>query len=221
VSPTINVQVWSDIACPWCFIGKRRLEEGIRRFTAEHDADGEVTYRSFELSPDTPVDYAGTTTDYLAQRKAMAVDQVQAMLAQVTAIAAEEGLAYDFDAVRHTSTRKAHELLHLAKERGLQLATLETLFAAYFEQGRHLGHQDVLVELAERAGVDAREAREALADGRYAEAVRADVAEAARLGIQGVPFYVVDGRYGVSGAQRAEVFAQALTQAAQDRAGVA
>src|SRR5690606_20830872 len=128
-----KVDIWSDIACPWCYIGKRKFEEGVRRFTAG-DADGgaegsatgtmpevEVEFHSFELSPDTPVDFEGSAVDFLAGHKGMPVDQVEQMLERVTAIASSVGLDYDFDSVKQTKTLKAHQVLHLAKARGLQL----------------------------------------------------------------------------------------------------
>lgn len=218
MSDTIEVDVWSDVACPWCFIGKRRLEEGVRRYSASDGALAvRVTYHSFELSPDTPVDFEGTEADFLARHKGLPLEQVHQMLEHVTRLAAAEGLAYDFDRVQHTNTRRVHEVLHLAKERGRQLAVVERLFRAYFEEGRHLGRDDVLADLGAQAGLDRQEVLDALADGRYAPAVEADVAQARASGIQGVPFYVVDGRYGVSGAQDPELFARALEQVTSER----
>jgi predicted DsbA family dithiol-disulfide isomerase len=212
VSERVKVDVWSDIACPWCFIGKRKFEEGARR--AEVPVD--VEYHSFELSPDTPVGFSGSTIDYLAKHKGMPESQVVQMLQQVTDIAAAVGLDYDFGAVQHTNTLLAHELLHLAKARGLQLELQERLFSAYFEQGRHLGDVDELVAIAAESGLDADEAREALTSHRYGGDVQADIAQATAYGINGVPFFVLDGRYGVSGAQDPDVFADALRQVAAE-----
>lgn len=173
-----------------------------------------VTLHSFELSPDTPVDFEGSEVDFLAGHKGLPPERVEAMLAQVTGIAAAVGLAYDFDALRHTNTQKAHQVLHLALARGRQAEVAERLFRAYFEEGRHLGHDDELAALAADAGLDAREVRDALASGTYATAVAADLAQARAYGISAVPFFVLDGRYGVAGAQEAEAFAAALEQAA-------
>ena len=135
------------------------------------------------------------------------------MLSNVSAIAAEVGLAYDFDSVQQTNTTRAHEVLHLAKQRGLQDALNERLMRAYFIEGRHIGHIDDLVELGSDVGLNPVEVRGALDDGRYAEAVEADIAQAQAYGITGVPFFVIDGRLGVPGAQNPEVFASALEQA--------
>jgi predicted DsbA family dithiol-disulfide isomerase len=222
VSEAIKVDIWSDIACPWCYIGKRKFEEGVRRFAdGTDDAPAvEIEYHSFELAPDTPVDFEGSEVDFLAGHKGLAVDQVHEMLERVGAIASSVGLSYDFDAVRHTKTLKAHQVLHLAKARGLQLDLAERLFKAYFEEGRHVGHDEDLADLAADAGLDRAEVLAALADGRYAADVVADIAQARAYGINGVPFFVLDGRYGVSGAQDPEAFAGALRQVAADRAAV-
>ena len=215
----IHVDVWSDVACPWCYIGKRRFEEGLRRFrAAEPQAEVQVTYRSFELAPDQPLDVTTTVVEYLSQRKGIPGPQVEQMLEHVTAVAQAEGLAYDFDAVRQTRTLKAHELLHLAKAHGVQEAMKERLLSAYFEQGRHVGRVDELAELAGEVGLDPDEAVAALQSGRFAVEVQADIDQARRYGITGVPFYVLDGRYGISGAQAPETFAAALAQVVADRA---
>lgn len=210
----VKVDVWSDIACPWCFIGKRRFEQAVARFEGEV----EVEFHSFELSPDTPVGYAGSTTEFLARHKGMAPAQVEQMLAQVTGIAEGEGLHYDFDAVRHTNTVLAHQALHHAKAHGREAELKERLLAAYFEQGLDLGQVDVVVELGTEVGLDADALRRDLEAGTYVDAVRADEAQAASYGINGVPFYVLDGRYGVSGAQSPETFLSALQQVETDRA---
>lgn len=204
----ITVDVWSDIACPWCFIGKRRFEAALERFDGRDDV--QVTYRSFELAPDTPVDFSGSEIDFLVRHKGLAPDRVAAMLEQVRGIAAEVGLDYDFESLRHTKTLKAHEALHHAKARGKQLELAERLFRAYFEEGRHVGCPAELADLAAEVGLDRAETLEALESGRYADAVAADIAQAREYGISGVPFYVFDGRYGVSGAQEPETFLEVL-----------
>ena len=215
----LTVDVWSDIACPWCFIGKRRFEEALRRYSADPDAlPVRVEYHSFELSPDTPVDFEGSEVDFLAGHKGLPAARVEQMLTDVRAVAASVGLAYDFEALRHTSTRKAHAVLHLAKARGLQLELVERLFHAYFEEGRHIGHDADLADLAHDVGLDRDEVLAALAEDRYSPDVQADVEQARAYGITGVPFFVLDGRYGVSGAQDPAVLEQGLRQAASDRA---
>ena len=216
VTSPIKIDIWSDIACPWCYIGKRHLEGGLAAL-GDDAPEVQIEYHSFELAPDTPVDFEGSEVDFLAGHKHLPVEQVHQMLDRVTGIAAAAGLDYDFDALKHTKTLKAHELLHFAKEQGLQLELSERLFRAYFTEGRHVGRIDELVELAAEVGLDADAARDALESGRYAPAVQADIAQAGAYGINGVPFFVFEGKYGVSGAQPAEVFSQVLTQVAGER----
>ncbi|MCW2799835.1 MAG: disulfide bond formation protein DsbA [Aeromicrobium sp.] len=213
----MKVDIWSDVACPWCFIGKRRFESAAAEFRAA-GGDVEVEYHSFELSPDTPVDFEGSEVDFLAQHKGMSAEQVEPMLAHVVGLASAEGLAYDFDALKHTNTVKAHELLHLAKAHGKQLEMKERLLSAYFEQGRYVGRIEDLADLAEEVGLDRAEVVAALEAGTYVAAVEADKAQAIAYGINGVPFFVIDGKYGISGAQAPETFVDALQQAAADAA---
>nr|WP_274635596.1 DsbA family oxidoreductase [Microbacterium bovistercoris] len=214
----ISIDVWSDIACPWCYIGKRNLEKGLAAASADDDAlEVEVVFHSFELSPDTPVDFDGDEYDFLAGHKGMGREQVQQMLERVTAVAADAGLEYRFDILKHTNTVKAHELLHFAKEHGRQHEMEERLMAAYFTEGRHVGRIDDLVALAEEVGLDGASARAALESDRYLDAVAADQAQAAAYGISGVPFFVIDGKYGVSGAQPPEAFTQIARQVWDER----
>ena len=215
MSEPIKIDVWSDIACPWCYIGKRNLERGL---AAAGGDDVVVTYHSFELSPDTPVDFEGDEADFLAGHKGMPREQVRQMLAHVTGVAANAGLEYRFDLLQHTNTVKAHELLHHAKAQGRQHEVAERLMAAYFTEGRHVGRVDDLVALATEAGLDGDAAREALESARHLDDVRADQAQAQAYGIQGVPFFVIDGKYGVSGAQPPEAFAQVIERVRAERA---
>ncbi|WP_188741665.1 DsbA family oxidoreductase [Agromyces bauzanensis] len=214
----IKIDIWSDIACPWCYIGKRHLEGGLAAL-GDDAPEVEIEYHSFELAPDTPVDFEGSEVDFLAKHKGLPESRVQQMLGHVAGVAAKAGLAYDYDVLQHTKTLKAHELLHFAKEHGLQLELSERLFRAYFTEGRHVGRIDELVELAAEVGLDADAAREALESERYSAAVQADIAQAGTYGIQGVPFFVFEGKYGVSGAQPVEVFSQVLTQVAGEHDG--
>lgn len=213
MSRPLSVQVWSDVACPWCYIGKRRLEKAVRAF------DGEVTveYRSFELAPDTPVDFQGSAVDFLCQFKGLPREQVQRMIDHVTVVAAGEGLRYDFAALRQTRTLLAHQAIHHAKAHGRQAEMVERLFQAHFEQGRHLGRVSELVALAAEVGLDPDGTRRVLTEGTYSRAVAEDVDAARRLGIRGVPCFVIDERYAVSGAQEPAVLVEALRRAAKER----
>ncbi|UWF76655.1 MULTISPECIES: DsbA family oxidoreductase [Microbacterium] len=211
MSEPISIDIWSDIACPWCYIGKRNLEAGLAAAAAGEDAPQvRVTYHSFELAPDTPVDFDGDEVDFLCGHKGMPRAQVEQMLDHVTGVAAQAGLDYRFDLLQHTNTVKAHELLHVAKDKGRQLEMQERLMSAYFTEGRHVGRIDDLVELAAEVGLDRDETREALESARYLPAVRADQAQARAYGINGVPFFVIDGRYGISGAQPPAAFENVL-----------
>lgn len=214
-SSPIKVDVWSDIACPWCFIGKRKFEAAAAGFPGQV----EVEYHSFELSPDTPVDFEGNEAEFLATHKGLPVEQAQGMLDNVAGIAAQVGLDYDFDAMHHTNTVKAHELIHFAKSKGQQLDVTERLLHAYFEQGRHLGHLDVLADIAAEAGLDRDEAVRALESDAFLADVRADQAQAQAFGINGVPFFVFEGKYGVSGAQDPATFREVLDTVAAEMAG--
>jgi len=213
----VVVDVWSDIACPWCFIGKRKFEAAVERF----DGDVVVEYHSFELSPDTPVDFEGDEIDFLSKHKGMPADQVQGMLANVAGIAAEVGLAYDFDALKHTNTVKAHQLLHFAKARGRQLDMKERLLSAYFEEGRHVGRVEDLADLAAEIGLDRDEVVAALESDAHLADVRDDQRQAQAYGISGVPFFVLEGKYGISGAQAPETFLGALQQVVAERGAAA
>ncbi|MET0685780.1 MAG: DsbA family oxidoreductase [Solirubrobacteraceae bacterium] len=214
----IAVDVWSDIACPWCYIGKRNLEAGIAAFRERHPGeDVEVTYHSFELSPDTPVDFDGSELDFLVRHKGASEEQATAMLERVTGIAAAAGLEYRFGDLKHTNSRKAHELLHHAAVAGRQADVKEALLRAYFTEGRHLGREDVLADIAAETGLNRVEALRALRSGTHAAAVDADVRQAYALGINAVPFYVLDRRFGLSGAQPPEIFLEALERTLEAR----
>lgn len=210
----IKVDIWSDVQCPWCYIGKRKFEAGV----AQSGIAVEVEYHSFELAPDTPVDYEGTPVDYLSAKYRVSREQAQGMVDRVVGIAADVDLAYDYDHIHQTNTVLAHEVLHLAKAHGKQQELKERLLAAYFVEGRHVGKASELADLAADVGLDRDEVLAALDDHRYLADVKADMAQATAYGITGVPFYVVDGKYGVSGAQDAAVFAQVLTQVAEEHA---
>lgn len=213
---TVTVEVWSDVACPWCFIGKRRFAAALRDFP--HRAHVDVVWRSYQLSPGTPTGPGRPEVEALAAMKGLPRDQVEQMFAHVTAVAAGDGLRYDFARTLAFNTFDAHRLLHLAREAGgaaLVEATMEALFSAHFEQGVDLGADGALVALAARAGFgehgwDDTRVAAALAGDDAADAVREDLATARALGVTGVPFFVVDRKYAVSGAQPADVFTQLL-----------
>ena len=215
----IKIDIWSDIACPWCYIGKRKLEAGLAQYSSTPGSVAvEIEYLSFELSPDTPADYEGTAAEFMIDRRGMAPHQVTPMLERVTGLAAKVGLDYHYELQQHTNTVKGHQLVHYAKARGLQLEAKERLLKAYFVDGRHVGRTADLADLAAEIGLDRDDVVRSLDADEYLADVRADQRRAEELGIQGVPFYVVDGRYGISGAQDPEAFVRALSQVAGERA---
>jgi predicted DsbA family dithiol-disulfide isomerase len=207
----LTVEIWSDIVCPWCYIGKRRFEAALAQFA--HGDEVEVRFRSFELDPGAPVMPEGSGAERLAAKYGIPVAEAEAMQARVTETAAADGLEYQLDRARGGNTFDAHRLLHLAAAQGVQADAKERLMRAYFSEGEPISDPETLVRLAAEAGVDADAAREVLAGDRYAAEVRDDEQLAAQLGIRGVPFFVLDRRYGVSGAQPPEALLQALEQA--------
>lgn len=207
----MNVEIWSDVVCPWCYIGKRRLEQALAQFPQRNAVN--IRWRSFELDPDAPERVEGTLDERLAQKYRTTKQQAAQMNARVSGIAAADGLDYHLDQAKPSNTFNAHRLLHLALKRGVQGDLKERLLRAYFTEGQPIGDRDTLVRLATEAGLDADEARATLAGDDYAEDVRADEERAASFGITGVPFVVIDERYGVSGAQPTEVFLNALRTA--------
>ena len=201
----VSVEIWSDVVCPWCYVGKRRFERALAAF--EHPV--EVTWRSFELDPSAPSEREGTASEHLARKYGMSVEQAEASHSQMTELAAAEGLEYHLDRTRGGNSLDAHRLVHLAAGHGLQDAMQERLMRAYFTEGEAIGDRDTLARLATELGLDPAP----LAGDAYADAVRADEALAARIGINGVPYFVFDRRYGVSGAQPSELLLQALEPA--------
>ncbi|WP_250290041.1 DsbA family oxidoreductase [Streptomyces atroolivaceus] len=212
----MRVEIWSDIACPWCYVGKARFEKALAGFA--HRDGVEVVHRSFELDPGRAKGDIEQVVDMLAQKYGRTPEEARGMEANVAANAQAEGLGYRTEGRDHGNTFDIHRLLHLAKARGRQDELLTLVYRANFAEERSVFDDAVLADLAVEAGLDADEARAVLADpGAYADDVRADEREAAELGANAVPFFVLDRRYGISGGQPAEVFTQALEQAWKDR----
>ena len=209
----LRIDVWSDIACPWCYIGKRRLEAAVARFP--HGGAVEVVWRAFELDPNAPRvrDRGVTHAERIAKKYGTPVAQAELMIAKMTAVAALDGLEFRFERVQSGNTFDAHRVIHFAAERGLQDATKERLLRAYMTDGEAIGEPEVLVRLASEAGLVGDEVRAMLASDACKREVRADEEEARALGINGVPFFAIAGRYGVSGAQSADVLLDVLNRA--------
>lgn len=204
------VEVWSDVVCPWCYLGKRRLEKAIAQF--EYGSRVEVLWRSFQLNPDAGRD-DGPTVDMLTQHIGMAAEELEQMHSHLTAMAAAEGLEYHLDRTRVTNTLDAHRLLHLARATGDQNALEEALFHAYFAENRLLGDHDVLRDVGRSVGLKDADIDQVLTTDLYAGDVAEEQAEAGRLGAQGVPFFVVDRVYGVAGAQSVNLIVETLRRA--------
>jgi predicted DsbA family dithiol-disulfide isomerase len=219
MSQTIRVDIWSDIACPWCYLGKHRFEAAVRQLAERASGlEIEAEYRSFQLAPDLPEDYAASHDAYLAARLGWSADRVAAANRHLQRLGSPYGIDYDFTTNQVANTRKAHELLHYAKAHRRQADVKERLLRAHFSEGAHVGRIETLADIAHQAGLDRDDVMRSLQSGAYGGAVDEDMAAASRLGITGVPFFVIDGRYGLSGAQEPETFRQALERAAAAKA---
>jgi len=206
----MRVDIWSDVVCPWCYIGKARFEQALTDFT--HRDEVEVVFRSFELDPDYPKDERETAVSMLSRKYGIPEAQARAADARVAGLAAAEGLG--FDSGRPVgNTFDIHRVIHLGREKGVQQELITAVNEAYFAHARRVFDRDVITEVAAGAGLDASAVREVLDGDAYADAVRQDELEARQLGISGVPFFVFDMALGVSGAQPAETFTSALNQA--------
>ena len=204
----LSLEVWSDVVCPWCYVGKRRIEKALERFEGRREV--ELRWRSFELDPYAPPQREHSSAEHLASKYGMSLEQAESSNEQMTVLARGEGLEYHLDRTRGGNSFAAHRLIQRALEDGVQDAMKERLMRAYFTDGETIGDRDTLVRLAGEVGVDGEAA---LSDQRYADAVRADEELAARIGIRGVPYFVLDRRFGVSGAQPPELLLTALDKA--------
>ncbi|MGI8808266.1 MAG: DsbA family oxidoreductase [Acidimicrobiales bacterium] len=207
----LKVEIWSDVACPWCYIGKRRFDVALTRF-AHHEAV-DVRWRSFELDPSAPAVRDEPYLDRLAAKYRMTLPEADAVIDRMIEAGAQNGVVLRFDKAKPGNTFDAHRLLHLAAERGVQHDLNERLLKATFTRGAQIADHDVLVTLAGDAGLDPEEARRVLESDAFAAGVRADEQRASELDIRSVPYFVVDGTFGVSGAQPPDVLLQVLEEA--------
>jgi predicted DsbA family dithiol-disulfide isomerase len=208
----MRVDVWSDVVCPWCWLGKARLDRALQAFPER--ASVEVVFRSFELDPGAEPALDVPTNELLARKYGLGPAQLAAMQERLGGLGAAEGLAFRFERARTSNTFEAHQLIHLAASHGKQEAMTDRLFRAQFNEGVRVGDRGELVQLAVAIGLDGSEAEAALDEQRFAAAVRADEADAKRLGVSGVPFFLVNGELALSGAQSVEVLGELLAQAA-------
>jgi predicted DsbA family dithiol-disulfide isomerase len=207
----MKVEIWSDVVCPWCYIGKRRFEAALAQF--EHKEQVAVVWRSFELDPAAPRNRSGAYAERLAAKYRMSVPEAQSMVDHMVEVGGQNGVDFNFAIARPGNTFDAHRLLHLARDRGKQDALKERFLAAGFTEGAPIGDADALAALATEVGLQPDEVRSVLEGGAYAADVRADEQRAAMLGISAVPFFVVAERYGLAGAQPTDLILQVLEDA--------
>lgn len=211
----MKIQIWSDVVCPYCYIGKREFEKALEQFP--HKEQVEVEWKSFELDREAPRRSPDDMFGHLAKKYGRTRDQAKEMVAGVVERARSVGLHYDMENAVMGSSFDAHRLIQLAKTKGKGDAAEERLFKAYFVLGEHIGDPEVLRKIGEEIGLDGKEVGEMLASDAYAEAVHGDEYEAQQIGIRGVPFFVLDDKYAVNGAQASEHFLGALNQAWSER----
>ena len=207
---SIHVEIWSDVMCPFCYIGKRKFEQALEQFPG-NDAV-EVEWKSFQLNPDMKTEPSKNINEYLAEHKGISLARAKEMNERVTAMAAEVELTYDLGRAVVANSFDAHRLSHFAKKHGRQDAVEERLFKAYFTEGKNTADHGTLVSLAVEAGLNAEEVRAMLAGTEFSDDVNRDIYEASQVGARGVPFFVFDNKYAVSGAQPSELFLQVLNK---------
>ena len=204
----MTVEIWSDVVCPFCYIGKRRFEEALQQFNQKENV--EIVWRSFQLDPDGQPVPGTSLNQYLAERKGVSIEEAKRMNDYVTQTAADAGLQFQLEKAIIGNTFNAHRLLHLAKEKGVQNEVKEALLKAYFTEGKNISDQSVLLNFATAAGIDTNEANALLSSNNHATDVYTDQQRAQQIGVRGVPFFVFNNKYAVSGAQATEVFAEVL-----------
>ena len=212
----MRVEIWSDVVCPWCYVGKRNFEAALSRF--EHRDDVEVIWRAFELDPSAPAEREGDYVAHLARKYGMSVEQARKMIETMSATGAKAGVALDFDRARPGNSFDAHRLIHLAGQQGVQDAVKERFLRATFTDGEPIGDRDALLRLAVEAGLPQADAASVLANDVFAAEVRAEESLALELGISAVPFFVIDRTFGIPGAQPPDVILGALERAWQKTA---
>lgn len=210
-SEKMKIEIWTDVMCPWCYIGKRRFEKALSQF--KHKDKIEVEWKSFQLNPSMRTDTSKTTAQYLAESKGWSPGQTKQIFENVTQLAKAEGLQYDFDKTVVANSFDAHRLLQLAKRYGKGDAVEELLFKAYFEEGKNIADYTALIEIGQKAGLNKEEVKQVLHSDAFKEDVKKDAQEANNLGCTGVPFFVINRKYGISGAQDSGTFLKALEKA--------
>ncbi len=213
----MKIEIWSDVICPFCYIGKRKLESALAQLPKRDRV--QISWKSFQLQPDTKTDPTRNALQHLAERKGWSMDVARQAAADISGRAKDVGLTFNYDRTVVANTFDAHRLVHYASMHGKGDTMTEQLFKAYFTDGRNIADPVVLTELAAGAGLPGDEVKNVLATGQFSDEVRSDIDDALQMGINGVPFFVFDGRYAVSGAQDTSVFIEALTRAQNEPTG--
>lgn len=209
----MKVEIWSDVMCPFCYIGKRRFENALK---AEGVDDVEIIYRSFLLDPELATDPNKNVTQHLAEKKGISIEEAQQLNDYVTQMAAEEGLNYDLNNAVVASSRNAHRLLHYAKSKGKQVEFKEALLKAYFEEGKNIDKMDSLKSIGASAGLDDEEVGKVYNSADFTENVIEDIQRAQQIGVKGVPFFVFNEKVALSGAQPIDTFKQVIQKVKND-----
>lgn len=207
----MKIEIWSDVVCPFCYIGKRKLEKALEKFT--HKDKVELEWKSFQLNPDQVTNPGLNTLEHLAQSKGWSMAQTRQITSNVEEMAKEEGLDFDFEKAVVANTKRAHQLIHLAKESGKQDEMKERLLKAYFSEGKNVDDLKTLIDLGKEIGIEEEKIKVTLESNTLEEAVDQDIYESRLIGVRGVPFFVLDRKFGISGAQPDEVFDQTLEKA--------
>lgn len=207
----MKVEIWSDVMCPFCYIGKRKFETALSQFHGQKDI--EVEWKSFQLMPDLEKGKVSDLEQLLVEKKGISQAQAQSMNAHVANVGQQVGLVFNFDKAQAVNTEDAHRFLHFAKASGKQNEAEEVLFRSYFTDGKNIGDLPTLLEIGKEIGLDTEQLKPVLENGSFSDDVRKDIYEAQQIGVSGVPFFVLNRKYGVSGAQDPVVFLQVLEKA--------
>lgn len=207
----MKIEIWSDVMCPFCYIGKKRFDTALEKF--QHKDEVEVEWKSYQLNPHLTTQTDKNINEYLAEHKGISIEEARSLNEHVTAMAAEVGLTYKMDEAVVANSFMAHRMTHFAKTKGKQSELEELLFKSYFTEGKNIDDLETLLQLGEEIGLDKNELKSILEGNQFAEDVQKDIYEAHQVGLKGVPFFVYNNQYGISGAQPKELFEQTLQQA--------
>ncbi len=207
----MKIEIWSDVVCPFCYIGKRKLEKALDKFPLKDQV--EIEWKSFQLNPEEKTNPSINTLEHLAQSKGWSMDQTREITSNVVEMAKEQGLEFDFEKAKVANTKNAHRLIHFAKQQGKGGEMKERLLKAYFSDGENVDDPNTLIKLGAEIGLNESEIKSMLASNQFDDAVDQDIYESRLIGVRGVPFFVLDRKFGISGAQPDEVFEETIEKA--------